>query len=90
MLRKGMRFQMSLMYWIILLAIFIIVSYKNLFFDWSIQNYLTNEFEFEIFGRYAFILFTSFLESFIYILMIRFSIFLLNKAFAKTTAAKSE
>ncbi|MGE7949180.1 hypothetical protein [Lysinibacillus sp. NPDC093688] len=83
MLKKGTRFEMSTIYWIILLGLFLFISYKNLFFDWSIQNYLTNKLELEIFGRYVFILFTSFVESFIYILFIRFFVFLLNKAILK-------
>ncbi|QPQ29402.1 hypothetical protein JNUCC51_16015 [Lysinibacillus sp. JNUCC 51] len=83
MLKKGARFEMTIMYWVILLGIFLFLSYKNLFFDWSIQNYLTNKLEFETFGRYVFILFTSFIESFIYILFIRLIVFLLNKVILK-------
>ncbi|WP_427108742.1 hypothetical protein [Lysinibacillus xylanilyticus] len=88
MLKKGTRFEMSIMYWVILLGLFLFISYNNLFFGWSIQNYLTNKIEFEIFSRYVFILFTSFIESFIYILFIRFSVFIFNRAFIKQT--KSE
>ncbi|WP_336636051.1 hypothetical protein [Lysinibacillus fusiformis] len=83
MLKKGTRFEMSIMYWVILIGIFLFISYKNLFFDWSIQNYLSNKLEFETFGRYVFILFTSFIEAFIYILFIRFIVFLFNKAILK-------
>lgn len=83
MLKKGTHFEMSTMYWVILLGLFLLISYKNLFFGWSIQNYLTNKIEFGIFSRYVFILFTSFIESFIYILFIRFSVFIFNRAFLK-------
>lgn len=83
MLKKGTHFEMPIMYWVIFLGLFLFISYKNLFFDWSIQNYLTNKIEFEILIRYVFILFTSFIESFIYILFIRFFGFLLNRAFLK-------
>ncbi|WP_285399644.1 hypothetical protein [Lysinibacillus sp. fls2-241-R2A-57] len=89
MLKKGMHFEMSLMYWIILLGLFSLISFKNLFFDWSIQHFLTNKVEIEIFGRYVFILFMSFIESFIYILIIRFSVYLLKKALFNTPT-KSE
>lgn len=77
MLVKGHNFKLSLFYWLLFIPIFLGISYKGLFFDWQIQKYYFNELE--DFGRYVLVLAISFIEAFIYVLIIRFIVFLFQK-----------
>ncbi|MGG0658683.1 hypothetical protein [Rummeliibacillus pycnus] len=79
MLVKGQNLNMPIFYWILLIPIFFITSYKSLFFDWHIQLYYFNELE--DFGRYVFVLGISFVEAFIYVSIIRSIVFLVQKMF---------
>ncbi len=64
------------------MPIFLVTSYKALFFDWHIQNFSFNELE--DFGRYVLVLVTSLIEAFIYVLIIRLIVYLLQNVFNKT------
>ncbi|MDM5232465.1 hypothetical protein [Lysinibacillus pakistanensis] len=77
MLVKGHNFKLSLFYWLLFIPIFLGISYKALFFDWQIQKYYFSELE--DFARYIFVLAISFIEAFIYVLIIRFIVFLFQK-----------
>lgn len=77
MLVKGHNFKLSLFYWLLFIPIFLGISYKSLFFDWQIQKYYFNELE--DFGRYVLVLAISFIEAFIYVLIIRCIVFLIQK-----------
>jgi len=77
MLVKGRNFKLSLFYWLLFIPIFLGISYKALFFDWQIQKYYYKELE--DFGRYVLVLAISFIEAFIYVLIIRFIVFLFQK-----------
>ncbi|MFL1997058.1 hypothetical protein VYF65_002819 [Lysinibacillus irui] len=82
MLVKGYQFKLPLFYWLLLIPTFLLISYKALFFDWHIQNFSFNELE--DFGRYVLVLVTSLIEAFIYVLIIRLIVYLLQKGFNKT------
>ncbi len=82
MLVKGYQFKLPLFYWLLLIPTFLLTSYKALFFDWHIQNFSFNELE--DFGRYVLVLVTSLIEAFIYVLIIRLIVYLLQKVFNKT------
>ena len=77
MLVKGHNFKLSVLYWLLFIPIFLGRSYKALFFDWQIQKYYFNELE--DFGRYVLVLAISFIEAFIYVLIIRCIVFLIQK-----------
>lgn len=77
MLVKGHNFKLSLFYWLLFIPIFLGISYQALFFDWQIQKYYFKELE--DFGRYVLVLAISFIEAFIYVLIIRFIVFLFQK-----------
>ena len=81
MLVKGQKFSLHIFYWLLLVPIFLIISYNNLFFDWQVQYFYFNEIE--DFGRYVFILVISFVEAFIYVLVIRLVVFLFQKVLKK-------
>lgn len=61
MLVKGYRFSLPIFYWFLYIPIFLLTSYKALFFDWQIQNFYFNELE--DFGRYVMILSNEFYRS---------------------------
>ena len=82
MLVKGYQFKLPLFYWLLLIPTFLLISYKALFFDWHIQNFSFNELE--DFGRYVLVLVTNLIEAFIYVLIIRLIVYLLQKVFNKT------
>ena len=81
MLVKGYKFSLPL-----LLATFhthlLGTSYKALFFDWHIQKYTFHELE--DFGRYVMILATSLIEAFIYLLILRLIVYLLQLVFRQS------
>jgi len=79
MLVKGHVISMPKIYWVILIPIFLGVSYYNIFFDWQLQYFGVNEAE--DFGRYVFVLCISFCQCFIYILFIRLAVSLLKYVF---------
>ncbi|MGE6489132.1 hypothetical protein [Paenisporosarcina sp. NPDC076898] len=81
MLVKGYTVSFPKVYWVVLIPIFLGVSYSNIFFDWQLQYYGVNEAE--DFGRYVFVLALSICQSFIYILLIRFAVSLLKYLFRK-------
>lgn len=72
MLVKGHNVSMPKIYWVILIPIFLGVSYYNIFFDWDLQHYGVTELE--DFGLYVFVLCLSFCQCFIYILFIRLAV----------------
>ena len=72
MLVKGYKVILPKAYWVLLIPIFLGISYYNIFFDWQLQNYGVNEAE--DFGRYVFVLVLSVCQSFIYILLIRLAV----------------
>ena len=78
---KGSYIQFSLIYWILVIPAFLVISYRTLFLDVQIQNYYFNELE--DFGRYVFFIGLSFVEAFFYILVIRIIIRLLRLFFKK-------
>lgn len=80
MLVKGHIVSMPKIYWVLLIPIYIVVSYYNIFFDWQLQY--SSVTEAEDFGRYVFVLCLSFCQSFIYILLIRLVVFLLKYIFS--------
>ena len=49
---KGSYIQFPLIYWILVIPAFLVISYRTLFLDVQIQNYYFNELE--DFGRYVF------------------------------------
>lgn len=69
MLVKGNLIKFPLIYWILVIPTFLVISYRTLFLDVQIQNYYFNELE--DFGRYVFFIGLSFAEAFLYILIIR-------------------
>ena len=79
MLVKGYTVSFPKAYWVLLILIFLGVSYYNIFFDWQLQYYGVNEAE--DFGRYVFVLVLSICQSFIYILLIRLAVSLLKYLF---------
>ena len=64
-------------YWILMITVFIGVSYYNLFFDWQLQRFDYQEAE--DFGRYVFVLAISITQSFIYIQLIRPVVWLMKR-----------
>lgn len=84
MLLKEGNFKFTLFYWILVIPTFLVISYRTLFLDVQIQNYYFNELE--DFGRYVFYLGVSFVESFIYIFIIRVVVGLLQSFFNNTNA----
>ena len=78
---KGSYIQFPLIYWILVIPAFLVISYRTLFLDVQIQNYYFNELE--DFGRYVFFIGLSFVEAFFYILVIRIIIRLLRLFFKK-------
>lgn len=82
MLVKGYRLSLPIFYWFLYIPIFLLTSYKALFFDWQIQNFYFNELE--DFGRYVMVLATSFIEAFIYLLIIRLIVYLCQKVVKKS------
>ena len=76
MLVKGSQIKFPLIYWILVIPTFLVISYRTLFLDVQIQNYYFNELE--DFGRYVFFIALSFAEAFLYILVIRIIIGLLQ------------
>ena len=76
MLVKGYHVKFPFIYWILFIPTFLVISYRTLFLDVQIQHYYFNELE--DFGRYALFLGLSFIETFIYILIIRIIIGLLQ------------
>lgn len=76
MLVKGNHIKFPLIYWILVIPTFLVISYRTLFLDVQIQNYYFTELE--DFGRYVFFLGLSFVEAFLYVLAIRIIIGLLQ------------
>ena len=87
MLMKGANISLPILYWILLVPIFLVVSFRTLFFDFEIQYF--SLYELEDFGRYVFILCLSFFEALIYMLLIRFIVFLFKKIFSKLKQQRS-
>ena len=81
MLVKGNQIKFPLIYWILVIPTFLVISYRTLFLDVQIQNYYFNELE--DFGRYVFLLGLSFAEAFLYILIIRIVIGVLQLFYKK-------
>lgn len=82
MLVKGYKFSLPFFYWLLFIPIFLGTSYKALFFDWHIQTYTFHELE--DFGRYVMILATSLIEAFIYLLIFRLIVYLLQLVFRQS------
>lgn len=82
MLVKGYKFSLPPFYWLLFIPIFLGTSYKALFFDWHIQKYTFHELE--DFGRYVMILATSLIEAFIYLLIFRLIVYLLQLVFRQS------
>ncbi len=82
MLVKKEHISFPLIYWILFIPIFLLLSYRNLFINAQIQNYYFNELE--DFGRYVFFLAISFAEAFIYIVIIRIVIGLIQSLLKKS------
>ncbi len=80
MLVKGHIVSMPKIYWVLLIPIYIVVSYYNIFFDWQLQY--SGITEVEDMGRYVFVLCLSFFQSFIYILIIRLVVSTLKYIFS--------
>lgn len=80
MLVKGYIVNFPKFYWVLLIPIFLGVSYYNIFFDWQLQQFSVTEFE--DFGRYVFVLVLSICQSFIYILLMSFAVSLLKYLFS--------
>ena len=81
MLVKGNYIKFPLIYWILVIPVFLGISYRTLFLDVQIQNYYFNELE--DFGRYVFYLGLSFAEAFLYILILRIVIGILKLFYKK-------
>jgi len=82
LLAKGYKFSLPPFYWLLFIPIFLGTSYKALFFDWHIQTYTFHELE--DFGRYVMILATSLIEAFIYLLIFRLIVYLLQLVFRQS------
>jgi hypothetical protein len=76
---KGHNVSLPKIYWVLLIPVFLGVSYYNVFFDWQLQHYIVTETE--DFGRYVFVLVISYFQSFIYILLIWLAVSLLKSLF---------
>lgn len=87
MLVKGHIVSMPKIYWVLLIPIYIVVSYYNVFFEWQLQYFGVTEVE--DFGRYVLVLCLSFCQSFIYILIIRLVVSLLKYIFSKKQNSSS-
>ena len=81
MLLKGNHIKFPLVYWVLVIPIFLVISYRTLFLDVQIQHYYFNELE--NFGRYVFFVGLSFVEAFLYVLAIRIIVGLLQLFFRK-------
>lgn len=81
MLVKGNQIKFPLIYWLLVIPVFLGISYRTLFLDVQIQNYYFNELE--DFGRYVFYLGLSFVEAFLYILILRIVIGILKLFYKK-------
>ena len=81
MLVKGSNINIPIFYRILFVPIFLAVSFRGLFFIFEIQNHRFNELE--AFGSYVFVLCVSFFEALIYMLLIRFVVFLFKRISAK-------
>lgn len=66
---------------LLLIPLFILTSYNQLFINWQIQHYNFNELQ--DFGRYVFIIGISFAEAFIIMIVILFISFLIKSVFVK-------
>lgn len=86
MLVKGHIVGIPKIYWIILIPIFLWVSYYNIFLNWDLQHYGVTELE--DFGRYVFVLCLSFCQCFIYILFIRLAVITLKFIFRDKKTSK--
>lgn len=82
MLVKGSHFKFSWIFWLLVISTFLAHSYRTLFLVEQIQNYYFDELE--DFGRYVWLLGVSFVEAFIYILIIQGVIGLLQSFFKKS------
>lgn len=87
MLVKGSHIEFPLIYWILVIPTFLVISYRTLFLDVQIQNYYFNELE--DFGRYALFLGLSFVEAFLYVLAIRILLGLLISFFKKSISIQN-
>ena len=67
-------------YWVLLIPVFLGVSYYNIFVDWQLQQ--SSVTEVEDFRIYVFVLVLSICQSFIYILLISFAVSLLKYLFS--------
>jgi uncharacterized protein with ParB-like and HNH nuclease domain len=85
MVAKRNRITFPLIYWILVIPTFLVISYRTLFLDVQIQHYYFNELE--DFGRYVFFLGLSFAEAFLYIFVIRIIIGLLQFLLTKSRSA---
>ena len=81
MLVRGNHIKFPLIYWVLVIPIFLVISYRTLFLDVQIQNYYFNELE--NFGRHVIFLVLSFVEAFLYVLAIRIIVSLLQLFFKK-------
>ena len=84
MLVKGNHIKFSLIYWMIVIPTFLVISYRTLFLDVQIQKYYFTELG--DFGRYVFFGGLSFVEAFLYVLAIRIIVCLLQLFFKKVNA----
>jgi hypothetical protein len=87
MLVKGANINIPIFYWILLVPIFLVVSFRRLFFIFEIQYHRLNELE--VFGSYVFVLCVSFFEALIYLLLIRFVVFLFKRITTKPNQQQS-
>lgn len=58
-------FSLAKFYWLMLIPLFLVVSYYELFINWQVQRYSFHELE--DFGRYVFVSFIAFIEALIII-----------------------
>lgn len=81
MLKKGHNVTFFKINWFLLIPLFILTSYKELFISWQVQHYNFNEFE--DFGKYVFIIGMSFAEAFIIMILILFISYLIKSVTVK-------
>lgn len=81
MLVNGNKIKFPLIYWILIIPTFLVISYRTLFLDFQIQNSHFNELE--DFGSYVFYLGLSFAEAFLYIVFLRIVIRVLKLFYKK-------
>lgn len=58
-------FSLAKFYWLMLIPLFLFISYYELFINWQVQRYSFHELE--DFGRYVFVSFIAFVEALIII-----------------------